>query len=74
MMESVVSGHTYTAIRERLGDKLETIRFDPFSKLFITNIFELNGNSTSLFQYKRKVFIRRKRRSVVCNKKRVICM
>lgn len=33
MMQSVVSGHTYTAIRERLGDKLETIRFDPFSKL-----------------------------------------
>ncbi|KAJ8971219.1 hypothetical protein NQ314_000821 [Rhamnusium bicolor] len=29
-MESVVSGHTFNKIRERLGDKLEVIRFDPF--------------------------------------------
>nr|CAI5863696.1 unnamed protein product [Callosobruchus analis] len=29
-MESVVSGHTYNQIRERLADKLETIRFDPY--------------------------------------------
>lgn len=35
MMESMVSGHTYNAIRERLGDKLEIIRFDPFSKYFL---------------------------------------
>ncbi|XP_018568267.1 39S ribosomal protein L33, mitochondrial [Anoplophora glabripennis] len=29
-MESVVSGHTFNKIRERLGDKLEVIRFDPY--------------------------------------------
>lgn len=32
LMESLVSGHRYNAIRERLGDKLEIIRFDPKSK------------------------------------------
>ncbi|XP_067011977.1 large ribosomal subunit protein bL33m isoform X2 [Anabrus simplex] len=30
LMESVVSGHKYTQIRERLADKLEVIRFDPY--------------------------------------------
>ncbi|KAJ6636089.1 Bifunctional peptidase and arginyl-hydroxylase JMJD5 [Pseudolycoriella hygida] len=30
LMESVVSGHQFTKIRERLGDKLEIIRFDPY--------------------------------------------
>jgi large subunit ribosomal protein L33 len=29
-MESVVSGHRFNKIRERLADKLEVIRFDPF--------------------------------------------
>ncbi|XP_012264575.2 39S ribosomal protein L33, mitochondrial [Athalia rosae] len=29
-MESLVSGHQYNTIRERLGDKLEKIRFDPW--------------------------------------------
>ncbi|KAJ8946405.1 hypothetical protein NQ318_011814 [Aromia moschata] len=28
-MESVVSGHTFNKIRERIADKLEVIRFDP---------------------------------------------
>lgn len=32
MMESVVSGHTFNTIRERLAEKLELIRFDPFSE------------------------------------------
>jgi hypothetical protein len=32
MMESLVSGHQFTAIRERLAEKLEMIRFDPLSK------------------------------------------
>lgn len=31
LMESMVSGHQFTAIRERLADKLEIIRFDPYS-------------------------------------------
>ncbi|KAF9420105.1 hypothetical protein HW555_003518 [Spodoptera exigua] len=30
LMESVVSGHQTTMIRERLADKLEFIRFDPY--------------------------------------------
>ncbi|KYB29134.1 large ribosomal subunit protein bL33m [Tribolium castaneum] len=29
-MESVISGHTFNKIRERLGDKLEVVRFDPY--------------------------------------------
>ncbi|XP_023021714.1 mitochondrial ribosomal protein L33 [Leptinotarsa decemlineata] len=29
-MQSMVSGHTFNTIRERLGDKVEIIRFDPF--------------------------------------------
>lgn len=32
LMESVVTGHKFNAIRERLADKLELIKFDPFSK------------------------------------------
>lgn len=32
-MESLVSGHTFNKIRARLDDKLEVIRFDPWSKL-----------------------------------------
>ena len=31
-MESIVSGHRVNMIRERLADKLEVIRFDPWSK------------------------------------------
>lgn len=34
-MESVVSGHKFNAIRERLGDKLEVIRFDPMGKYYV---------------------------------------
>ncbi|XP_035795229.1 39S ribosomal protein L33, mitochondrial [Anopheles albimanus] len=30
LMESAVSGHQFTAIRERLADKLELLRFDPY--------------------------------------------
>ncbi|KPI90981.1 39S ribosomal protein L33, mitochondrial [Papilio xuthus] len=30
LMESMVSGHQFTARRERLGDKLELLRFDPY--------------------------------------------
>lgn len=32
MAESIVSGHKVMRIRERLGDKLEFIFFDPFGK------------------------------------------
>lgn len=40
LMESAVSGHQYTTIRERLGEKLEQIRFDPYSKCkFQQNLF-----------------------------------
>lgn len=34
-MESVISGHKFNTIRERLADKLEVIRFDPFSMYFV---------------------------------------
>lgn len=34
-MESAVSGHTFNKIRERLVDKLEILRFDPYSKSYI---------------------------------------
>ncbi|XP_072948689.1 large ribosomal subunit protein bL33m [Epargyreus clarus] len=30
LMESVVSGHQFNTIRERLAEKLEVIRFDPY--------------------------------------------
>ncbi|XP_046382472.1 39S ribosomal protein L33, mitochondrial [Ischnura elegans] len=30
LMESMVSGHKYVAVRERLAEKLELIRFDPY--------------------------------------------
>ncbi|XP_026330862.1 39S ribosomal protein L33, mitochondrial [Hyposmocoma kahamanoa] len=30
LMESAVSGHKFNTIRERLADKLELIRFDPY--------------------------------------------
>ncbi|XP_055642788.1 39S ribosomal protein L33, mitochondrial [Toxorhynchites rutilus septentrionalis] len=30
LMESAVSGHQFTWIRERLADKIEMIRFDPY--------------------------------------------
>lgn len=36
LMESAVSGHQFTMIRERLADKIELIKFDPFSE-FIDN-------------------------------------
>ncbi|KAK4881371.1 hypothetical protein RN001_004690 [Aquatica leii] len=29
-MESLVSGHKFNQVRERLGEKLEMIKFDPF--------------------------------------------
>lgn len=32
MMESAVSGHRFVTIRERLADKVEVLRFDPFSE------------------------------------------
>ncbi|KAH8279525.1 hypothetical protein KR044_004909 [Drosophila immigrans] len=30
LMESVVSGHQFNTFRDRLADKIELIRFDPF--------------------------------------------
>lgn len=31
LMESAVSGHQFTMIRERLADKIEFMKFDPYS-------------------------------------------
>ncbi|KAH8400256.1 hypothetical protein KR215_009564 [Drosophila sulfurigaster] len=33
LMESVVSGHQFNTFRDRLADKIELIKFDPYSKL-----------------------------------------
>jgi hypothetical protein len=38
MLESIVSGHRVNLIRPRLDDKLEIIRFDPWSKFFKNNL------------------------------------
>lgn len=38
---SAVSGHHYNVIRERLGDKVEAIKFDPWSELSSRLIFHL---------------------------------
>ncbi|ETN62351.1 mitochondrial ribosomal protein, L33 [Anopheles darlingi] len=37
LMESAVSGHQFTAIRERLADKLEMLRFDPYNNTHTTD-------------------------------------
>ncbi|XP_022909683.1 large ribosomal subunit protein bL33m [Onthophagus taurus] len=42
-MESMVSGHTFNKIRDRLADKLEVIKFDPFIQ------------RTSLYREKKKI-------------------
>lgn len=34
LMESLVSGHQFNWIRERLADKAEMVRFDPYSEHF----------------------------------------
>uniref|UniRef100_A0A1A9X4N2 Uncharacterized protein n=1 Tax=Glossina brevipalpis TaxID=37001 RepID=A0A1A9X4N2_9MUSC len=33
VVESMVSGHKFNTVRERLGDKVETIRFDPYIQM-----------------------------------------
>ncbi|XP_012276086.1 39S ribosomal protein L33, mitochondrial [Orussus abietinus] len=33
VMESVISGHKRTAVRERLGDKLEFVVYDPYMRM-----------------------------------------
>lgn len=49
-MESLVSGHTFNKIRPRLADKLEVIRFDPFSKWNIfCNSHYLKGHQCYLY-------------------------
>ncbi|TMW48160.1 hypothetical protein DOY81_006760 [Sarcophaga bullata] len=30
VVESVVSGHKFNTVRERLADKIEVVRFDPY--------------------------------------------
>lgn len=47
-MESVVSGHRFNIIRERLGDKLEAIRFDPMSEYQL--FYNLLFNFTCMFR------------------------
>lgn len=56
--ESLISGHKLVRIRERLGDKLEFISFDPLGKwLFIhvsflrTTIFLWNRQNVRIYMY-----------------------
>lgn len=49
-MESLVSGHQFTAIRERLADKLEIVRFDPYSKFLLLSIEDV-FKSSLFFSY-----------------------
>lgn len=60
-MESVVSGHTFNKIRERLADKLEVVRFDPWRKF----LNFLNRISTVFFQFNKRACIGKRRRSEV---------
>lgn len=68
VMESVVSGHQFNKIRERLGDKLEIIRFDPYSKLmeFFISENRLTANFVTIFQFRKCACIANAKRSVVC--------
>ncbi|RZF38498.1 hypothetical protein LSTR_LSTR006093 [Laodelphax striatellus] len=43
LMESMVSGHKFLTARERLGDKLELLHYDPFI------------NTTSVYKERKKV-------------------
>lgn len=43
-MVSAVSGHRFNMIRERLADKAELIKFDPWSKLSRAQFINLRFN------------------------------
>lgn len=47
LLESVVSGHQLTMIRERLGDKIELVRYDPYSKF--NGKYILSKNNCNFF-------------------------
>lgn len=40
LMESVVSGHQFSIIRERLADKIEMIKFDPYSEFYHSGLLD----------------------------------
>ncbi|KAH8376301.1 hypothetical protein KR200_000415 [Drosophila serrata] len=44
VLESVVSGHQYNAFRDRLAEKLEIIRFDPYSEYWNNKLQSINVN------------------------------
>lgn len=35
VVESVVSGHQFNTFRDRLAEKIEVVRFDPYSKFVV---------------------------------------
>lgn len=45
LMESVVSGHQLSMIRERLGDKIELTRFDPYSMCYFVVFRSISFNT-----------------------------
>ncbi|KAI8431914.1 hypothetical protein MSG28_004463 [Choristoneura fumiferana] len=47
LMESMVSGHKFISIRERLADKLELLRFDPYSICVASIIFLSSSRCSS---------------------------
>ena len=51
MLESIVSGHKVNLIRPRLDEKLEVIRFDPWSKFCNSNYIGLHFNNLDNFVF-----------------------
>ena len=49
LLESMVSGHKMTYIRERLADKVELIRFDPYSKYQQSLFYLIRDSAVYLF-------------------------
>lgn len=65
-MASAVSGHTFNLIRERLADKAEVIKFDPFGKLLTSFSTKLPILCHFSFQCKFDRSTVRKRRFAAC--------
>lgn len=38
VVESVVSGHQFNTFRDRLAEKIEVVRFDPYSKFVVYDV------------------------------------
>lgn len=66
-MVSAVSGHRFNVIRERLAEKLELIKFDPWSEYLLTILSQKNFLTALFsFQFNKNLFTERKRRFAAC--------